>query len=114
MFYNIKTWHTTVNYNNQGSINMSERNLRRNRPGSSCADILQKIINTRNNVITKVKYQHVNGHMDKYLVWHQLSMEQKMNVICNNLKKCAVAREIRSGMRREKNSCSPVKTQWCS
>ena len=45
---------------------MSKRNLRRIRPGCSCADILRNTRNTR-KMSANIKYQHVDGHMDKYL-----------------------------------------------
>jgi len=33
---------------------------------------------------------HVYGHMDKYLLWHQLSLIQQLNCVCNTLAKQAV------------------------
>ena len=70
MFYNIKNWHTMVNCDNENVINMSERNLRRIRPGSSCADILRNLRNTRHKMSATIKYQHVDDYMNKYLLWH--------------------------------------------
>ena len=101
MFYSVKTWHTTVNCGNQGAINMSEGNLRRITPGSNCTDIPWNLQNTRNKMSATIKNQHVDGHMDKYLLWQQILLEHKMNVICNTLAKQAVSRAIRTGMRRE-------------
>ena len=46
-FYNVYDWHTTINCDNEGSIKMSKRNLRRILPGRSCADILRNLRNTR-------------------------------------------------------------------
>ena len=48
-----------------------------------------------------IKYQHVNGHMDKYMFFHQLTLEQKMNTRCDTLANRAVHRAIATGMRRE-------------
>ena len=47
-FYNIHDWHTTINCDNKGAIKMSKRKkqLRRIRPGCSCADILRNLQNT--------------------------------------------------------------------
>ena len=81
---------------------MSKRNLRRIFLGSRCADILRNIRNKRNMMSATITYHHMDGHMDKYLLWKQLLLEQKMNVMCNNPVKCAVSRAIRPGMRREK------------
>ena len=39
LFHNISTWHTTVNCNNQGTINTPERHLRSILLGPSCADL---------------------------------------------------------------------------
>ena len=60
-------WHTRINCDNEGAINMSERNLSRIYPGSSCADILMNLRNTMNKMSATIKYQHVDDHMDKYL-----------------------------------------------
>ena len=56
---------------------------------------------------TAVKYQHVDGHMDKYLPRHQLSLEQKMNVMYDALTKRTVVRAIRTGTRREGKQLLP-------
>ena len=50
---------------------------------------------------TTVKYQYVNNHMDKYLFWHQLLMEQKIKVVYSGLATHVVARATISGTRRE-------------
>ena len=48
-----------------------------------------------------IKYHHVDGHRDKCLRWHQLTLEQKMNTRCNKLSKRVVHRAIVKGMRRK-------------
>ena len=63
--------------------------------------------NTRKNMSANIKYQHVNGHMDKYLLFHQITLEQKMNTRCNRLAKRAVHRAIVTGMRREGKQLLP-------
>ena len=89
MFYTIHNWHNTINCDNKSAIIMSKRNLRRIRPGCSCADILRNLRNTRKMMSANIKYRHVDGHMDKYLLFHQLTLEQKKNTA--------------TGMRREGN-----------
>ena len=100
-FYNIHDWYTTINCDNKGAIKMSKRNLRIIHPECSCADILRNLRNTRNKMSANIKYHHMDGHMDKYLLWHQLTLEQKMNTRCNKLAKRAVHRAIVTGMRRK-------------
>ena len=105
-----KTWRSTGSFNNEGDVEMSERNLQITRTGSSCVDILWNIRNTRNSMSATVKHQYINSHMDKYFVWHQLSMEQNMimwHVICDSLAKRAVVRAKIWGTRREENQLFP-------
>ena len=74
---------------------MSKRRLRSIRPESSCADILRNIMSLRNKIGAIIEYGHVDGHMDQYLLWHQMTPEQQMNVVCDSEAKRAVARSIR-------------------
>jgi len=59
-FYNIHDWHPTVNCDNEGAIKMSKRNLRRIRPGCSCADILRNMRNTRKKMSANIKYPNTS------------------------------------------------------
>ena len=106
-FYNINDWHITINCDNEGAIHMSKRNPRRILPGCSCADILRNLRSTRNRMSANIKYYHVDGHMDKYLRFHQLTLEQKMNTRCDRLAKKTVYRAIVTGMRREGKQLLP-------
>ena len=45
----------------------------------------------------KFTYLHVYGHMDKYLLWHQLSLIQLLNCVCNTLAKQAVTLAMTQG-----------------
>ena len=61
------------------AVSISKKRKRRVRPGARCADILRNIRNTRNNTTAKIKYDHVDGHMEKYLLFSQMTLEQQMN-----------------------------------
>ena len=43
------------------------------------------------------KYQHVAGHMDKYLLWHQILLIQQLNCACDTTAKAAVHRAATTG-----------------
>ncbi len=45
---------------------------------------------TKHTFTGKFTYLHVYGHMDKFLLWHQLSLIQQLNCVCNTLAKQAV------------------------
>ena len=55
----------------------------------------------------QVVYDHVKGHMDRYLLWHQLTLEQQLNCVCDGLAKTAVARCIRLGFQHRQAQLLP-------
>ena len=94
-FYEIHGWKTKVCCNNSAAINLAVRQLCQSHPSAKCADILQAIRSVRNWLTYEIAYEHVDAHMDRYLLWYQLSLEQKLSCICDNMAKTAVARSIR-------------------
>ena len=64
------------------------------RPGASCADILRNIRNARNKRKVEIKYNHIDVHMDKYLLYTQMTLEQQMNYACNKEASKAAERSI--------------------
>ena len=42
-------------------------------------------------------YQNVSGHMDRLLLWHQQSIAQQLNCVCNTIPKATVQRAIITG-----------------
>ena len=67
-FYKVDNCITKIWCDNMGAVNMLKKKRRRVRPGASCVDILRDIRNTRNTTTAIIKYNHVDGHMDKYLL----------------------------------------------
>ena len=67
-FYKVESYTTKIWRDNMGAVNISRKRKRRIRPGTSCADVLRNTRNTRNRMKATVKYDHVVGHMDKYLL----------------------------------------------
>ena len=51
-------------------------------------------VHKKHKTTTTIKYGHADGHSDKYLLWHQMTLEQQMNVICDGEANMAVARSI--------------------
>ena len=93
-YYNIGDCACKIWCDNMGAVNISKKRQRRIRPGASCADILRNIRNTRNKTTAKIKYEHVDGHMDKYLLLTQMTLEQQMNYWCDKEANKAVERSI--------------------
>ena len=57
--------------------------------------ILRNIRNTRNRTTATIKYDHVYGHMEKYLLIIEMTLEQQMNFVCDKEASKAVERSIR-------------------
>ena len=77
-----------------GTDSISKKRKRRTHPGSSCADILRNTRNTRNKTTSNIKYDHVDGHMEKYLPFSQMASDQQMNYVCDKEANKAVERSI--------------------
>ena len=45
----------------------------------------------------KLKYEHVYGHMNNYLLWHQMTTVQQMNCVCDTLVKRSITLAIKAG-----------------
>ena len=91
-----KQLHHQIWRDNIGAVKMSKKTRRiRVQPGSSCADILRNIRNTRNKTTATIKYDHVDGHMDKYLLLTQMTLEYQMNSERDKEANKAVERSIR-------------------
>ena len=82
-YYNIENCTSKIWCDNMGAVNISNKRRRRIRRGARCADILRNIRNTRNKTTAKIKYEHVDGHMDKYLLFTQMTLEIQMNYWCD-------------------------------
>jgi hypothetical protein len=67
------------------------------KPSMKCADIQPSLKATKLTFTDKFLYSHVHGHMDKYLLWHQLSLFQELNCVCNMLAKSAVTTAMIEG-----------------
>ena len=98
-FDKVEKWSTKAVGDNEGTVKLTRRRLKRIRPGMKCADILRNVRTARNDMTTNPNYFHVYGHMDDYLTEDKLSFEQKLNKRCDELAKGAV--ELAVGLTKE-------------
>jgi hypothetical protein len=96
-FHKIQEWKATLCCNNKRALKLSSYVCRRIWPSAKCADILRSLKATKRTFIGKFTYVHVYGHVDRYLLWHQLSLPQQLNCICNMLAKHAVTLVMTEG-----------------
>jgi hypothetical protein len=57
-------------------------------------DLPQTIGNLKCSTKMAFKYAHVRAHQDRIKPWSQLSLEEQLNVICDELANSAVARYL--------------------
>ena len=90
-----------------GAVSISKMRKRRVRSGASCADIFRNIRNTRNKTTVNIKYDHVDGHMDKYLLFSQMTLAQQMNYVCDNEVNKAAERSIQHNFSMKEKQLLP-------
>jgi hypothetical protein len=93
-FYKISGWKATLCCDNLCALQLSSQDRRCIKPSAACSNLHRSLHSTKNNFTGCFKYQHVSGHMDKYLLWHQLSLIQQLNCVCDTTAKGAVQRAI--------------------
>ena len=106
-FYELPHCHTAIHCDNKGALRQSSWKRRRVKTGAACADLLRSLRSTKQALDVDIVYHHVNSHMDRYLLWHQLSLAQQLNCMCDNLAKTAVHRSMRIDAPRDPSYLLP-------
>ncbi len=66
--------------------------------GIKHSDLHRTIRTIKCKIEMKMKYEHVRAYQDRILSWGMLSLEQQLNVICDELANGAVERAITDGV----------------
>jgi hypothetical protein len=77
-FHNIQEWKATLCFDNKRALELSSYARRRIRPSAKCADILRSLKAIKCTFTGKLTYIHLYRHMDRYLLWHQISLQQHL------------------------------------
>ncbi len=96
-FYKVSGWKATLGCDNLRALILRSKERRQIKPSAACSDIHCSFRLTKKNFTRFFKYQHVAGHMDKYLLWHQLSLIQQLNCVCNTTAKASVHSALTTG-----------------
>jgi hypothetical protein len=96
-FYKVSGWKATLGCDNLHALILSSKERRWIKPSAACSDIHRSFHSTKKNFTRCFKYQHVAGYMDKYLLWHQLSLIQQLNCVCDTTTKAAVHSALTTG-----------------
>jgi hypothetical protein len=96
-FYKLDQPSGKICCDNLAALDQSGRQRRRVRTGIKHADLHRTIRTIKQNAPMKMVYEHVRAHQDRILPWSVLSLEQQLNVICDELANDAVKRAISEG-----------------
>ena len=106
-YYKIVKWTITISCDNLGALNCSSYHQRRNTPSAKCPDIRRSFRSTKQGLTGRMIYQHVYGHMDDYLLWHQMTTVQQINCVCDTLAKRAITIAIKDGYQQRSTQILP-------
>jgi hypothetical protein len=106
-FYKIVGWKSTICCDNIKALDMSSQHRRRILPSASCSDIRRSFRSVKQAATGKFDYNHVSGHMDDYLLWHQLSLTQQLNCVCDTLAKGAIKKALLQGYHTRRTQLLP-------
>ena len=106
-FYELPQCHTSIYCDNKGALQQSSWQRRRVKTGAACADLLRCLRSAKLDLDVDIVSNHVSSHMDRYLLWHQLSLPQQLNCMCDNLAKSAVHRSMRLDAARDPDYLLP-------
>ncbi len=85
-FHKIQEWKAMLCCDNKKAFELSSYARHRIRPSVKCADILRSLKAKKRRFAGKFTFVHVYGHMDRYLLWHRLSLPQQLTMMessCN-------------------------------
>lgn len=86
---------------NEVALKEAQGRKQRISAGRKCADVFRGIRKlTQNTQLIKWKYTWVKAHMDDILEWSELSREQQLNVMCDELAKRAAEDAINTNGKR--------------
>ncbi len=89
--YKVDTAIGKICCNNKLALGQSSKTRKCISTGIKHSDLYQLIQTIKCTVNIRMVYSHVQAHQDRVLPWSMLTLEQQLNVICNELANGAVA-----------------------
>ena len=80
---------------NELAVKQSQLTNVRLRQTTQQADVLRLIRHIHHTLPIKVSFHHIKGHQDDAIHFSQLTLEAKLNVLCDKLAKAGLHRDIK-------------------
>jgi hypothetical protein len=79
------------------ALNQSSKSRKQVSPGIKHSDLHRAIRTCKCTIHMMLRYKHVRPHQDRYRPWSLLTLEDQLNVICDELANGAVSQYLQSG-----------------
>jgi hypothetical protein len=97
-FENFNTAIGKICCDNISALGQLSKSRKRVTTGIKHSDLHRRIRTIKCLVKLCMEYSHVRAHQDRILPWSMLTLEQQLNVICNELANGEVARYLSGGV----------------
>ncbi len=97
-FYKVDVSSEKICCNNVSALGQSSKSRKRVSSGIKHSDLHHMIRTIKCTVKFCMVYSHMRAHQDRILPWSMLTLEQQLNVICDELAKGAVSRYLSEGV----------------
>ena len=93
-FYKLDEALSKICCDNIAALNQSSWRRKRIKTGQKQANLLRCLCTIKTNQCMKFKYKHVDTHQNRIKLWHQLMLEEQINIKCDELAKSTAHRSI--------------------
>jgi hypothetical protein len=93
-FFHLDCMSGKICCDNIAALNQSSKVHQRVQVGIKHSDLYRTIRNLKCSTKMAFKYTHVRAHQDRIKPWSQLTLEEQLNVICDELANSAVTRYL--------------------
>jgi hypothetical protein len=100
-FYEIDTAIGKICCNNVSALGQSSKSRKQVSTGTKHSDLHRTIRTIKCSVKLCMEYLHVRAHQDRILPWSMLTLEQQLNVICDELANGVMARYLSGGVHQQ-------------
>jgi hypothetical protein len=100
-YFRIDLKQSKICCDNISALRRSEQRRRRVKTGAAQADLLRVLRTLTYCNELQLRYEHVDAHQDRKKLWWQLTLEEQLNCVCDDLAKKAVRRSFATPLPRE-------------
>ena len=109
-YFGLSASTAVIACDNKGALFKSKEYRRRIPNSASQADIKRVLRNVKTKLRVSFAYEWVQAHQDNIKLWHQFTLLQQLNCICDTLAKVAVTRSLTPTTRHSTEQVLPTES----